>query len=109
MANIFAQTQDKFRIKNADLVQATGFSSAYVSEIRSGKASPSFDGMTRWLDGAEQLSPGARKYFCELLAGKSLETKIDAMDSTELAGLLLAIADKLQNGKRPAVSELISA
>jgi transcriptional regulator with XRE-family HTH domain len=110
MANFFAITQQKFRIKNSDLAEMTGFSASYVSEIRNGKATPSFDGLIRWLEGAEKISPGSRQYFCQLLAGQSIESTIDRMDGGQIAQVLVAIADKLQSSPEPvAVKELLSA
>lgn len=109
MANLFAKTQDKFKIKNSALADVTGLSAAYLSEIRNGKATPSFDGLIRWLEGVEAIAPGSRQYFCRLLSGQSIETSIDKMDGTEMAQVLLAIADKLQTTQHISQQELISA
>jgi transcriptional regulator with XRE-family HTH domain len=95
--NFFAQTQDKFGIKNSELARATGFSAAYVSEIRNGKASPTYEGLTRWLDGAEQVAPGSRRYFCRLMAGSPIDLVIDEMSSADLAQLLTMIATRLEH------------
>jgi hypothetical protein len=63
------------------------------------------------LDGAEQISPGARLHFCQLLAGdaiKPMQTEISKMDNQQLAVLLQTIADAMQRS-RDTSQQLLSA
>lgn len=64
------------------------------------------------LDGADQIKPGAKRYFCELLAGKEVQpirNPVEQLDDIQLAQLLLAAADRLENRKLPVQHELLSA
>lgn len=104
----FDQTLKRYSITGKRLSDMTGISQAHISEFRNGKTNPPCDTFMRLLDGADQIEPGAKQYFCQLLAGKSFETVIDTMDGQQLAQLLIAIADKLQS-KRILEQELLSA
>lgn len=104
----FDKTMKDHHISGKMLSEVTGISQTHVSQFRNGKTNPPCDTLMLLLDGLEQIEPGARQYFCQLLAGKSFDTAIDAMDSQQLAQLLVAIADKIQS-KRSPVQELMSA
>jgi predicted transcriptional regulator len=112
----FDQALKRQGITGKKLSDVTGISQAHISEFRNGKTNPSCDMLLCLLEGADQIQPGARQYFCQLLAGRaiaramdnSLESTIEMMDEQQLAQLLVAIAEKLQ-GQRTPVQELISA
>lgn len=104
----FDQTLKHHGISGKRLSEVTGFSQTHISEFRNGKTNPSCDTLLCLLDGAEQIEPGAKQYFCQLLAGQTFETLIEGMNGQQLAQLLVAIAERLQS-KRPSVQELISA
>lgn len=104
----FDQALKRHGISGKRLSDVTGISQAHISEFRNGKTNPPCDTFMRLLDGADQIEPGTKQYFCQLLAGRSFDTVIDTMDSQQLAQLLIAIADKLQS-KRVLEQELLSA
>lgn len=105
--NFFDRTLKHYGITGKKLSEVTGISQTHISEFRNGKTNPSCETLMLLLDGAERISPGARQYFCQLLAGRSvsalsaspLSLAIDAMSSEELAQLLLAVADRLQQAQ----------
>lgn len=88
MANLFEQTQSTFGIKNSVLATATGFSPAYISEIRNGKSTPSYEALIRWLDGAEACATGSKRYFCRQMAGCPIDLAIENMSYEDVANLL---------------------
>jgi transcriptional regulator with XRE-family HTH domain len=108
----FDQALKRHGITGKKLSDVTGISQAHISEFRHGKTNPACDTLMRLLDGADQIEPGAKHYFCQLLAGRpagnSIENTIEMMDGQQLAQLLFAIAEKLQNQRSP-VQELMSA
>lgn len=58
--------------------------------------------LERLLNDADQIKPGAKQHFCELLAGEkpqSIVSSIDELDDLQLARLLHIAADQLGNRK----------
>ena len=108
----FDQTLKQLNITGKKLSEVTGVSTTHISEFRNGKTNPSCEMLERMLNGADQLKPGAKRYFCQLLAGEEaqpLESTIETLDNTQLARLLLALADRLENQSTVLVQELMSA
>ncbi|MBE9130008.1 MULTISPECIES: helix-turn-helix domain-containing protein [unclassified Coleofasciculus] len=69
MNSIFKEVWQKFKISGSDLARETGLSTGYISEIRTGKANPTLEVQQLLLEAMQKLKPGARRYYCELLAG----------------------------------------
>jgi transcriptional regulator with XRE-family HTH domain len=109
----------EFGIKGKDLANVTGFSMTHISQFRHGKTNPSCDSLERFLNGADQIKPGAKRYFCELLAGREIQPVVEVLehlDDAQLARLLFKAADRLENrkseppqGKSALPQELLSA
>ncbi len=107
----FDRTLKEFGITGKKLSEVTGLSTTHISEFRHGKTNPSCETLQRLLDGAEEISPGARFFFCQLLAGDSLkpmEAEIQRMNNQQLAVLLQTIADAMQRS-RDTSQQLLSA
>lgn len=112
MHQYFDQTLKQLGITGKKLAEVTGISTTHISEFRNGKTNPSCEMLERMLDGADQIKPGAKRYFCELLAGQDpqpIEDSIDQLDDTQLARLLFRVADRLENRKLSLSQELLSA
>lgn len=108
----FDQTLKQLGITGKKLSEVTGVSTTHISEFRNGKANPSCEMLERMLNGADQLKPGAKRYFCQLLAGEEpqlVEDPIARLDDTQLARLLLRAADRLENRNPVLAQELMSA
>jgi transcriptional regulator with XRE-family HTH domain len=108
----FDQTLKEFGITGKRLSEVTGFSMAHISAFRHGKTNPSCETLEKLLEGAENISPGSRVFFCQLLAGdaiKPMQTDIRKMDNQQLAVLLQTIADKLESQSPVLEQELMSA
>jgi len=97
--NFFDRTLKRHGITGKKLSEVTGISQTHISEFRHGKTNPSCETLMLLLEKADQIEPGAKQYFCQLLAGRSvspLAMAINTMSSEELAQLLLAIAEQWQ-------------
>lgn len=106
MEKLFDATMKRYRIEAKVLSELTGVSQQHISQFRLGKLKTGVttDCLMRLLIGMDELSPGARRYFCDLLAGKKnysqefeseLEFLIDAADEAELGKAMLRIVNRL--------------
>lgn len=108
----FDQTLKQLGITGKKLAEVTGVSTTHISEFRNGKTNISCEMLERLLNGADQIKPGAKRYFCELLADQTpqpVEDPIERLDDMQLARLLLRVADRLENRKSAIPQELLSA
>ncbi|MBD2778641.1 helix-turn-helix domain-containing protein [Iningainema tapete] len=107
---LFKQTMDRHGIRGKDLAPLAGISPNHLSEFRSGKTWISPEVFMAMLEGMEQLAPGARRYFCQLLANESLTERkqsmgeklvemIEAADDEEIDLAMLAIGKKWKNSR----------
>ncbi|HEY9907889.1 MAG TPA: helix-turn-helix transcriptional regulator [Thermosynechococcaceae cyanobacterium] len=94
----FDSTLKHYGITGKRLAEVTGLSQGHISEFRRGQTNPPCDTLERLINGLEAVEPGARRYFCQLMAGSAIspEVSLDHLSSTEMAGLLLAVADRLR-------------
>ncbi len=108
------QTQDHFRIKGKELAEAAGISPQHLSEYRRGKCDITSSKLWDAVCAMDRLAPGARAYFCGLMAGKkypeiSLQELVDDADDAEIEELLLALGrkwrerDRDRNHKKEAI------
>lgn len=103
---LFDQTLKRYSIQAKALSNLSGVSQNHISEFRGGKLKTGVtsDCLYRLLVAMDELSPGSRRYFCDLLAGKKnysegfdaeLEFYIDAADEAELGRAMLQIVNRL--------------
>lgn len=106
MEELFDLTMKRYDIEAKSLSLLTGVSQTHISQFRLGKLKTGVttDCLMRLLIGMDQLSPGARRYFCDLLAGKKkeqrdfaaeLEFLIDAADELELESAMMQIVRRM--------------
>ena len=103
----FKQTMDRFSIKGSELAKAFGCSRNHISEIRFGKCSPPINRFWELLETMETLAPGAKLYFCRLMAGSTAIASVPPkdllevadMDKEEIAETIVALVDKLKGQK----------
>lgn len=106
MEKLFDSTMKRYRVEAKALSELTGVSQQHISQFRLGKLKTGVttDCLMRLLIGMDELSPGARRYFCDLLAEKKshsqefqgeLEFLIDAADEDELKKAMFKILGKL--------------
>lgn len=105
MEKLFDATMKRYRIEAKALSELTGVSQQHISQFRLGKLKTGVttDCLMRLLVGMDELSPGARRYFCDLLAekkqpqgfGSELEFLINAAEPEELEIAMLQIVRRM--------------
>lgn len=112
---ILKQAQDDYGIKGKELATLAGISPNHLSGIRSGKAWPGPDVFMAILAAMEELAPGSRRYFCQLLAaeptkktnmGEKLVEMIEFADDEEMELAIIAIGRKWKQSRfsRPSAN-----
>ncbi|AFY51340.1 Helix-turn-helix protein (plasmid) [Nostoc sp. PCC 7524] len=101
---LFKKAMDRYGVQGKELAAMVGISPNHLSDFRNGKKWVSQETLTSLLEGMEQLSPGSKRYFCELLAGeqlgekedaaKSLVKMIEAANDDEMEAAMIAIGRK---------------
>jgi transcriptional regulator with XRE-family HTH domain len=104
ICQLFKQTMNRHGIQGKELAELAGISQNHLSQFRSGKKWVSPEVFAALLEGMDQLSPGSRAYFCQLLAQKpllqtesndsKLRDLIEAADEEEIDEILLIIGRK---------------
>ncbi|MHC5717772.1 MAG: XRE family transcriptional regulator, partial [Nostoc sp.] len=74
---LFKRAMDRYGVQSKQLADLAEISAVHLSEFRNGRKWLSQDVFESLLEGMEQLSPGSKRYFCELLAGEQLREKED--------------------------------
>lgn len=105
MEEIFALTMKRYGIQGKALSDLSGVSVNHISEFKNKrlKTGVTTDCLLRLLDAMDELSPGAKRFFCEMLAGSqyqrtfsvSLETLINAADEEELKVAMFQIVHRV--------------
>jgi len=100
----FKQTMDHFGVKGSELADSFGCSRNHISEIRTGKCSPSISRFWELIETVEKLAPGAKKYFANLLAGSDLKTVdlqalVENMNNDELSDILFVIVEAMKDNR----------
>lgn len=106
MEELFDLTLKRYGIQGKALAALSGVSQNHISEFRNGKLKTGVttDCLLKLLQAMDELSPGARRFFCDLLAGKKkyqnnftdeLEFLINAAGEEELEGAMLQIVRRM--------------
>ncbi|MCC5667821.1 helix-turn-helix domain-containing protein [Nostoc sp. CHAB 5784] len=119
ICQLFKEAMDRYGIQGKELAAIAGISQNHLSQFRSGHKWVSPEVLAALLEGMDQLSPGSRAYFCQLLAQKPLSEKEDSgrqliemienANDEEMELVLLAIGRKWKNvSQKPAISSRYS-
>lgn len=110
---ILTKTMDRHGIKGKDLAAHVGMAPNHLSELRAGRKWVSRDNFIKLLEGMEEMVPGARLYFCQLLAGEALAplpapsvNLIDMIENAsdeEIEEVLIAIGRKWKKSRSSTV------
>lgn len=106
MDELFDLTLKRYGIQAKALAAVSGVSQNHISEFRNGKLKTGVttDCLMRLLEAMDELSPGSRRFFCDLLAGKKkyqhgfadeLEFLIDAASDEELKVAMFQIVHRV--------------
>lgn len=103
-------TMQKFNVSNVKLAEKFGCNHTYISDIRRGRRNPPVNKFATLIDCLEELAPGAKMYFGNLISGnhdhlKSLIAHIDfdefirLLSAEQKSQILFAIANEIN--KKP--------
>lgn len=82
---LIKQTMDRYGIAGKELASVAGIGPSHISDIRTGRKWASEEVFAAILEGMEQIAPGSKLYFCQLLADEHLSsTKTVGEKITEL-------------------------
>jgi predicted transcriptional regulator len=101
MLNVyFKQTMDHFGVKGSELAEAFGRDSNYVSKVRTGNISPPIGRFWELIETLDKLSPGAKKYFGNLIAENKMDFFVEDLlqitTKEELAAAIVSLgADRI--------------
>lgn len=102
LSQCFKRTIEHYKITGKQLSDMTGISQNHISEFRRGKSTISDELLWKLLMAMDEVQPGARKYFCSLMAGEpvergGIENVVEALSEEDLPDLLFAIAQRWKN------------
>jgi|GEM_PF-6355105 len=99
----FIDTQKTYGVGPTALHKQTGIARPHISNFINSKGDLTTERLSKLVEGMEQLAPGSKKYYCQLLYGKkflSTEQMVDSMDGEELAEIVTAIGLKLSSNAK---------
>ncbi|MFK0731315.1 MAG: helix-turn-helix domain-containing protein [Gloeotrichia echinulata HAB0833] len=111
---LFKQAMDRYGIQGKELAVVAGISQNHLSQFRSGHKWVSPEVFVALLEAMEQLSPGSRRYFCQLLAdepivesdpSKKLAQMIEVANEDELFDAMAKIANRYRFLRNNSVVE----
>jgi transcriptional regulator with XRE-family HTH domain len=86
----FDETLKKYGITGATLSRKTGITASHISQFRNGKGGAvSHTTLEQMLQAMEELAPGSKIYFCQLLAGISSVEFLVNSDRSDLRSLIV--------------------
>lgn len=107
---LFKQAMDQHGIQGKELAALAGISQNHLSQFRSGSKWVSPEVFAALLEGMDQLAPGSRRYFCQLLAEKPLPVGedndnrlvelIEAADEEQIDAVLMIIGRKWKRSSK---------
>ena len=71
----FKQAQDEYGVQGKELAKLAGIGTTHLSDFRNGKQWVSQEVLVRLLEAIDELAPGSRSYFCELLASTPISSE----------------------------------
>lgn len=102
---LFKQAQDRYGIQGKELAKLAGISANHLSDFRGGKKWVSEEVFCKLLWAMEEIAPGSRPYFCQLMAdeplllenqsvGERIAELIDVADDEDMEAAMIAIGKK---------------
>ena len=70
LSQFFQQTMEQYKITGKKLSQVSGVSENHISDFRRSRNKKGVSTMILWklMEGMEEIAPGSRQYFCNLMA-----------------------------------------
>lgn len=106
-------TMDHHGIVGKELASIVGITRNHLSEVRAGRKWLSEDTLISLLEGMDKIRPGARLYFCQLLAGEALNSlpankpslveMIKTASDEEIEAALIAIGKRWKESRASSI------
>jgi transcriptional regulator with XRE-family HTH domain len=114
MIEPFKQMLSHYKVTGKQLSERTGIAQATISDIRRRESDPSASTLWRLVIAADEIAPGALRYFCSQLAssdllGDKLEQLIDLAEDSEIERVMLAIAKRWRTKSEIDSKEAVGA
>jgi len=94
---IFKGKLSTHRIQTKVLAIEAGRNASYLSEVFTGKKSPTLETFTALLEAADRLSPGFADEYCLALVGHvDLDNFVSSLSSNELAIVMMNVGQRLR-------------
>jgi hypothetical protein len=94
---IFKGKLNTHRIQTKVLALEAGRNASYLSEVFTGKKSPTLETFTALLEAADRLSPGfADEYYLALVGHVDLDNFVSSLSSNELAVVLMNVSQRIR-------------
>jgi hypothetical protein len=94
---IFKGKLNTHRIQTKVLALEAGRNASYLSEVFTGKKSPTLETFTSLLEAADRLSPGfADEYYLALVGHVDLDNFVSSLSSNELAVVLMNVSQRIR-------------
>ena len=95
---LFREKLADYKITQKELAEASNRSTSNISEIFSGKVSPSLDSFTLLLDTCDRLQPGFKQEYFRALQGDKidLDNFVSSLSSNELAILMMSVGQRIR-------------
>jgi hypothetical protein len=103
---IFKGKLNTHKIQTKVLALEAGRNASYLSEVFTGKKSPTLETFTALLEAADRLSPGFADEFYLALAGRvDLDNFVGSLSSNDLAVLMMSVGQRIRKlGSREAIA-----
>ena len=103
---IFKGKLNTHRIQTKVLALEAGRNASYLSEVFTGKKSPTLETFTSLLEAADRLSPGfADEYYLALVGHVDLDNFVSSLSSNELAVVLMNVSQRIRKlGSREVIA-----
>ena len=94
---IFKGKLSTHRIQTKVLALEAGRNASYLSEVFTGKKSPTMETFTSLLEAADRLSPGfADEYYLALVGHIDLDDFVNSLSSNDLAVLMINVGQRIR-------------
>lgn len=95
LREIFKKVKVHCGVTGKAISQHTGISENHISEYLRGKRDVTSQTLDRMIEAMDELSPGAKKYFGDSLAGRILNQAIEDLEDERLGELVVRASDEL--------------
>lgn len=95
LRNFFKQTRQHYGITGKAISELTGISQNHISEYQNGKRDVTSDTLWRMIEAMDNIAPGSRKHFGNLITGIIFDRIIEDLEDQQLGEFVVRASDEL--------------